>query len=109
MFSLSVQKPKEIDTKKKTFQVFVIGLYIILNIHFGEDKTKCILFGTNHRLNEVSRLHIRYEEIHIKKYHTVTYPGCSLDEDLSGESIPLKVSNKINSRLRFLIRKNSLI
>ena len=25
-----------------------------LSIHFGEDKTKCILFGTKHRLNKVS-------------------------------------------------------
>ena len=25
-----------------------------LSIHFGEGKTKCILFGTKHRLNKVS-------------------------------------------------------
>ena len=77
-----------------------------LSIHFGEDKTKCILFGTKHRLNKVNSLEIKYGEIHIKQYHTVTYLGCLLDETLSGESMALKVINKINSRLRFLYRKN---
>ena len=80
-----------------------------LSIHFGEDKTKCILFGTKHRLNKVNSLEIKYGEIHIKQYHTVTYLGCLLDETLSGESMALKVINKINSRLRFLYRKNRFL
>ena len=80
-----------------------------LSIHLGEDKTKCILFGTKHRLNKVSSLDIKYGEIHIKQYHTVTYLGCLLDETLSGESMALKVINKINSRLRFLYRKNRFL
>ena len=58
-----------------------------LNIHFAEDKTKCILFGTKDRLNKVSSLDIKYGEKHIKQYHTVTYLGCLLNETLSGESI----------------------
>ena len=42
-----------------------------LSIHFGEDKTKCILFGTQHRLNKVNSLEeIKYGEILIKQYHT---------------------------------------
>ena len=80
-----------------------------LGIHLGEDKTECILFGTKHRLNKVSSLDIKYDEIHIKQYHTVTYLGCLLDETLSGESMTLKVINKINSRLRFLYRKNRFL
>ena len=80
-----------------------------LSIHFGEDKTKCILFGTKHRLNEVSSLDIKYGEIHIKQYHTVTYLGCLFDETLSGESMVLKVTNKINKRLRLLYRKNRFL
>ena len=48
-------------------------------------------------------------KIHIKQYHTVTYLGCLLDETLSGESMALKVINKINSRLRFLYRKNRFL
>ena len=79
-----------------------------LSIHFGEGKTKCILFGTKHRL-KVNSLEIKYGEIHIKQHHTVTYLGCLLDETLSGESMALKVINKINSRLRFLYRKNRFL
>ena len=56
-------------------------------IHFGKEKTKCILFDTKHRLNQVGSLDIKYgEQIQIKQYHTtVTYLGRSLDESLSGE------------------------
>ena len=61
-----------------------------------------MLFGTKHRLNKVSSLDIKYGEIHIKQYHTVTYLGCSLDKTLSGELMALKVVNKIDSRLIFL-------
>ena len=50
-----------------------------LSVHFGENKTKCILFGTKHRPNKVSSLDVRYGKIHIKHYPTVTYLGCSLD------------------------------
>ena len=57
-----------------------------LSIHLGKDKTKCILFG----------------EIHIYQYHTVTFLGCLFDETFSGESMALKVINKINTGLRFL-------
>ena len=81
-----------------------------LSIHFGEDKTKCILFDTkHHRLNKVSSLEIKYGEIHIKQYHTATYLCCLLEETLSGESMALKVINKINSRLRFLYIKNRFL
>ena len=99
---------KEIERNlNKNFSV-VCGWFIDnkLSIHLGEDTTKCILFGTKYRLNKVSSLDIEYGEIHIKQYHTVTYLGCLLDEPLSGESMALKVINKINSRLRFLYRKN---
>ena len=43
------------------------------------------------RLNKVSSLEIKYGELHIKQYHTVTYLGCLLDETLSGESMASKV------------------
>ena len=60
-------------------------------------------------LNKVNSLEIKYGEIHIKQYHTVTYLGCLLDETFSGESMTLKGINKINSRLRFLQRKNRFL
>ena len=42
----------------------------------------------------------------MKQYHTVIYLGCALDENLSGETMTLKVISKINCRPRFLYRKN---
>ena len=80
-----------------------------LSIHLGENKTKCILFGTKYRLNKVSSLDIKYGEILIKQHHTVTHLSCLLDATLSEESMALKVINKINSRLRFLYRKNRFL
>ena len=44
---------------------------------------------------------IRHSTIQIKQYHFVTYLGCALDENLSGETMALKVISKINCRLRF--------
>ena len=61
-----------------------------MSIHYGEDKTKCILFGTKHRLMKVGGLGIRLGEIHIKQYHVVTYLGCSLEETFSWQPISLK-------------------
>ena len=40
---------------------------------------------------------------------TLTYLGCLFDETLSGEPKALKVINKVNSRLRFLHRKNRFL
>ena len=76
-----------------------------LSIHFGEDITKCILFGTKQKLNKTDGLNIRHGMIQIKQYHTVTYFGWVLDENLSGETMALKVISKINCILRFLCRK----
>ena len=72
-----------------------------LSIHFGEDKTKCVLFGTKQKLNKTGSLNIKHGTIQIKQYHTVTYLDCALDENLSGETMALKVISKINCRLRF--------
>ena len=45
----------------------------------------------------------------IKQHSTVTYLGCILDENLSGESMATRMLGKINGKLTFLYRKqNSL-
>ena len=86
--------------------MFVIGLQIINWRQLGEKTKQNVYYLAKNRLNKVNSLDIEYGEIHIKQYHTVIYLGCSLDETLSGESMALKVVNKINSRLRFPYRKN---
>ena len=52
-------------------------------INFGEDKTKSILFSSQHKIKKASPLNIQYKDIKIKQYTKVTYLGCILDKTLS--------------------------
>ena len=45
----------------------------------------------------------------ITQHTKISYLGCLLDEDLSGESMANKVLGKINGRLKFLHRKNEFL
>ena len=80
-----------------------------LCIHFREDKTKSILFGKKNKHTDRKKLHIRRGDIKITQYTSVTYLGCILDEDLSGESMATRILGKINGRLRFLYRKQRFL
>ena len=57
---------------------------IQLSIHFGEDKTKLILFGTKQKLLNAKALNILYIGTEIKQYTKVKYLGCILEQILSG-------------------------
>ena len=63
-----------------------------LRIHFGEDKTKSILFTSKQRAKNILQLNSKYKDINIKQHSEVTYLGCVL------EPIALKVINKINGK-----------
>ena len=76
-----------------------------LSIHFGEDKTRSILFASKHKIRKVPKINITYKNMQIKQHSKVTYLGSILDETMSGRSMALKVI-KINSRLKILYRKN---
>ena len=80
-----------------------------LSIHFGEDKTKSILFASKRKIKRVPKLKIKYENMQMKQHSKVTYLGCIIDGTMSGESIALKVIYKINSRLIFLHIKNKFL
>ena len=80
-----------------------------LSIHFGEDKTKSILFSSKRKIKKASPLNTQYKDIKTKKYTKITYLGCIRDETLSGESMVTHVINKVNSRLRFLYRQNKFL
>ena len=80
-----------------------------LSIHFGEDKTKSILFSSKRNLKLAEELDIRYKDIKIKQYKYVNYLGCMLDESMSGERMALRVIEKINSRLKLLYQKNRFL
>ena len=80
-----------------------------LSIHFGEDKTKSIIFGSKKKLKNLEALDIQRGDIKIKQYSEVTYLGCELDASLSGQTMATKVLGKINGRLKFLYRKQSFL
>ena len=65
-----------------------------LSIHFGEDKTKSIPVASERKI-KVAKLSITYKNIQIKQNSKVSYLGCILDETMPGESMALKVINKI--------------
>ena len=74
-----------------------------LSLHFGEDKTKCILFSKKKNL---LGLNITYKNNRIKQFNIVEYLGCYLDANLSGESMAMKSLKKINAKLQLLYRQN---
>ena len=53
-----------------------------LSIHFGEDKTKSILFSSKSKIKKASPLNIQYKGKKVKQYSKVTYLGCIFDETL---------------------------
>ena len=72
-----------------------------LSVHFGEEKTKSVLFGTKWQLRKQREFYFKYGGIEIKQHSKVTYLGCILDNDLSGESMATKVLSLINNRQNF--------
>ena len=80
-----------------------------LSIHFGEDKTKSILFASKRRAKNIRQLNIKYKDINTKQHTKVTYLGSVLDETISGEPMALKVINKINGKLKFLYKENRFL
>ena len=75
-----------------------------LPIHFGEDKTKCILSSKDKNL---PGLNITCDNNRVKQFHMVEYLDCYLDANLSGESISMKSLKKI--KLKFLYRQNKFL
>ena len=65
-----------------------------LSIHFGEDKTKSILFKTGNKSNLT--LNITRNEQVINQHSVVEYLGCLLDENMSGETMARMVLKKVN-------------
>ena len=74
--------------------------------HFGEDKTKCILFSGKKNLRE---LNVTYDNNIIKQFRIVNYLSCHLDANLSGESLTMRSLQKINTKLQRLYRQNEFL
>ena len=80
-----------------------------LSVHFGEDKTKSILFASKRKIKKIAKPKISYKNTQIKQHSKVTHLLCILDETMSGEEMVLKVINEVNLRLKFLHRKNKFL
>jgi len=80
-----------------------------MSIHLGKEKTKSILFGSKRKLKSEDKLNIRRGNINIEQHSKVTYLGCILDCNMSGEHMATKVLQKINARLRFLNRNKKVL
>ena len=95
----------------KILQTYAIGLLNDnkLSIHFGEDKTKSILFTSKRKIKKLQKLEIIYFNIVIKQHSRVTYLSWILEETMSGESMDHKVISKVNARLKFLHWKNKYL
>ena len=73
-----------------------------LSIHFGEDKTKSILFASQRKIKNRKKIWLKYQDIEIKQHSQVTYLRSVMNEAMSGEPVTLKLINKINGKLKFL-------
>ena len=51
-----------------------------LSVHFGEEKTKSILFASRSKVKSARKLNVKYENLKIEQHSQVTYLGCALDE-----------------------------
>ena len=64
-----------------------------LSLHFGEDKTKSILFSKTRGLREI-KINISFTRHSIKQHETVQCLGCQPDSKLSGKAMVSKVLKK---------------
>ena len=80
-----------------------------LSIHFGEDKTKSILFASKFKNKNIKKLNIKYGDIQIKQHSKVKYLRCLMDETMSGEAMALNIIHKINNKLKFLYCKSDFL
>ena len=70
-----------------------------LSIHFGADKTNCILFSKTKLLSE---LNVTCDNNRIKQFDIVEQLGCCFHAHLCEESMAMKPLTKINIKLQFL-------
>ena len=77
-----------------------------LSIHFGEEKTKSILFSIIKRLNNSRNLDIRYNDIEIKHHSKViNLPGMHPRQQSVWQAMATKVLGTINRIIKFLYSK----
>lgn len=74
-----------------------------LSLHTA--KTEFILFGSQPRLRKLTLTDIDLGGQIFSAKSSISYLGCSLDSNLGGKSMALKIMGKVNGRTKFLARK----
>ena len=82
---------------------------MIINLLFLLGKTESILFGTSTKLAKINKLNIRYGDHVIEQKQSVKYLGVTLDNTLSGKGMVESILTKINSKIKFLYRKQKFL
>ena len=80
-----------------------------LSIHFGEDKTKSILFASKFKGKNIKKPNVKFGDMQIKQHFKAKYLGYLLDKTMSGGAIAVNFVNKINNKLKFLHSKKSFL
>ena len=88
---------------------FVNGLLITSQVFILEKRKQNQFFLELTTLHKEKTLDIRYGDTEIKQHSWVTYLGCILDNDLSGQSMVTKVLDIVNARLKFLYSKQKFL
>ena len=110
--SISCTKIKilKIKIKKQINKAFEnVGDYFVENkscIHFGDYKTKSILFASKRKIKSAMKLNLTFKNMKIKQCLQVAYLGHALHETLSWDIIALKVLSKISRKPKFLYHEN---
>ena len=78
-----------------------------LSLHLG--KTEAILFGSKRKLKRVNSFAVKCGDIKIANVNRVKYLGLQIDNDLSGTSVIEEITNKCNTRLKFLYRYKDIL
>jgi len=78
-----------------------------LSLHIG--KTECILFGSKRKIKKIENFSVICNNQTIKSQKSVKYLGHVLDNTLSGNKCANDIISKVNSRLKFMYRHNSVL
>ena len=102
-YSCLVCHHKDINEIKKQLNVdfFIICDWFVdnqLSIHFGEDKTKSILFASKFKTKNIKKFNIKYGHMQMKQHSKIKYLGCLMDQAMSGEAMALNVIHQINDK-----------
>ena len=78
-----------------------------LSLHLG--KTESILFACRTKLKKSPGFRVVVGDVEVATKDSIKYLGCTLDNNLSGESMALQVIQKVNQRGKFLARTSSFL